>query len=343
MALVHLGFLRLGSRDKSGHQSLAWFLVWIGRLGEARAEFEKMRALDPAYPTLPLDESSVYYHQRDYKSLVEAGQKAVVASPGVWTAHYFLAVGYQGSGRLPQAIPEYHKAVELSQCDSDPNAGLAHALATVGRKADAQKMLDEFRRESKYSYVSPYMIAVYTQGWAKRTGLRISGRGLQREISRYPVFYKSRPAVGHPPLRPPLPRSPTTRRTIAVRTTYSCLHTHVLPISFLHGRRIWMYTARARFGSDGLWRRPTCKSLAGQTGAFLGRIFFNRQCPDLDPRPVADRLLRFRPIHQLSVNLLVQKRTIAKVLITSDCPDVFRYTLTCPPSGPFQPYCRTSG
>ena len=147
-----------------GHQSLAWYLAWSGRPGEAGAEFAKMRTLDPSFPTLPIDESSVYYHQRDYKSLVEASHKSMVANPGAWTAHYFLAVGFEGSGYPAQAIPEYQQAIELSQGDSDTEAGLAYVYATTGRRTDAQKILSEFQRKSKDNYVSPYMIAVMCAG-----------------------------------------------------------------------------------------------------------------------------------------------------------------------------------
>lgn len=154
----------LDSNYVEGHQSLAWYLAWSGRPGEARAEFQKMRTLDPSYPTLPIDESSVYYHRRDYKSLIEASQKSTVASPGAWVTHYFLAVGYEGSGHPAQAIPEYQQAIALSQGDSDTEAGLAYVYATTGRRADAQKILSEFQRQSKDSYVSPYMIAVVYAG-----------------------------------------------------------------------------------------------------------------------------------------------------------------------------------
>jgi hypothetical protein len=61
-------------------------------------------------------------------------------------------------------MPEYQKGVELSQGDSDTTAALAHAYAATGRKADAQKILHEWLRQSKTSYVSPYMIATVYAG-----------------------------------------------------------------------------------------------------------------------------------------------------------------------------------
>jgi TolB-like protein/DNA-binding winged helix-turn-helix (wHTH) protein len=147
-----------------GHESLVWFLAWSGRREEALAEVEKMRRLDAAYPFTPLQESGIYYHQRDYKSLVGASAKSLAGYPNAWQNHYFLAVGYEGSGQLGRAIPEYQRAVELSEADTDTIAGLAHAYSAAGRKNDAEKMLYELEKQSKAGYVSPYMIATIHAG-----------------------------------------------------------------------------------------------------------------------------------------------------------------------------------
>jgi tetratricopeptide (TPR) repeat protein len=151
-----------------GHETLVWYLAWAGRRDDALAEVRKIRAVDPAYPFAFLQESGVYYHQRDYKSLVEAAQKSVDANADLWSSHYFLAVGYQGSGQPEQAIPEYQRAVELSQRDLDPTAGLAHAYALIGKRAEAEKILNELQQQSKRAYVSPYMIAVIYAGLGQK-------------------------------------------------------------------------------------------------------------------------------------------------------------------------------
>jgi TolB-like protein/DNA-binding winged helix-turn-helix (wHTH) protein/Tfp pilus assembly protein PilF len=154
--------VELNPNSMKGNEALVWYLAWSGRRGEALAEVEKMRQLDPAYPFISLQQSGVYYHQRDYKSLIEAGKKSVAAYPNGWSSHYFLAVGYEGSGRPEQAIPEYQRAVELSEADTDTMAGLAHAYVASGKRSEAEKVLRELQTRSKTDYVSPYMIgAIY--------------------------------------------------------------------------------------------------------------------------------------------------------------------------------------
>jgi tetratricopeptide (TPR) repeat protein len=150
------------------HEALVWYLAWSGRQGEALAEVGKMRQLDLAYPFIEHQESGVYYHQRNYKSLVEVGKKSVAAYPNGWASHYFLAVGYEGSGRPAQAIPEYQRAVELSEADTDTIAGLAHAYVASGKRSEAEKILRDLQTRSKTDYVAPYMIGAIYAGLGNR-------------------------------------------------------------------------------------------------------------------------------------------------------------------------------
>jgi adenylate cyclase len=91
-----------------------------------------------------------------------------------------------------QAIPEYQKAVELSQGDSDPRAALAHAYAASGRKAEAQKILREWLSQSKPAYVSPYMIAaVYTGLGSKEKAFEYLERAYQERFSDLSYFLRA--------------------------------------------------------------------------------------------------------------------------------------------------------
>jgi tetratricopeptide (TPR) repeat protein len=124
----------------------------------------KARELDPIQSEPFIGEAVIQYQLRDYKALLETSRAFAAQNSNDWTAHNWLGVGYQGSGQTSQAIPAYQKAVELSQGDSDTIAALAHAYATTGRKAEAQKILHKWLRQSETSYVSPYMIATVYAG-----------------------------------------------------------------------------------------------------------------------------------------------------------------------------------
>jgi TolB-like protein/DNA-binding winged helix-turn-helix (wHTH) protein/Tfp pilus assembly protein PilF len=149
------------------HANRSNYLSWRGRRAEALAEIAKSRELEPSY-SFAVTESAAYYQLRDYEGLVEASRRGMISEPNEWLEHYFLGVGYEGTGKRLEAIPEYQKAVVMSQGDQDPAASLAHAYAMIGRKAEAEKILHDFERKSKSSYVSPYMIATIYAGLGEK-------------------------------------------------------------------------------------------------------------------------------------------------------------------------------
>jgi TolB-like protein/DNA-binding winged helix-turn-helix (wHTH) protein/Flp pilus assembly protein TadD len=145
------------------HEDRAVYLSFIGRRAEALAEVAKSNELDPG-PSSAMTEAAVYYQLRDYQSLVEASRKGVISSPNEWTDHNALGVGYEGTGKLLEAISEYQKAIEMSNGDQDATASLAHAFAMIGRRGEAEKIVRDLEQKSKSAYVSPYMIATIYAG-----------------------------------------------------------------------------------------------------------------------------------------------------------------------------------
>jgi TolB-like protein/Tfp pilus assembly protein PilF len=145
------------------HANRSNYLSWRGRRAEALAEIATSRELEPSY-SFAVTESAAYYQLRDYEGLVEASRRGIVSEPNEWLEHYFLGVGYEGTGKLLEAISEYQKAVEMSHGDQDSTASLAHAYAVIGRRAEAEKILRDLERKSKSGYVSPYMIATIYAG-----------------------------------------------------------------------------------------------------------------------------------------------------------------------------------
>jgi serine/threonine protein kinase/Tfp pilus assembly protein PilF len=176
----------------AGEEEFGWFLAWSGRKGEALAALATLARIDLASSERSALESGVYYHQRDYKTLVEASRRFVARSPDEWPSHYFLAVGYQGSGEASSAVSEYQKAVELSQGDTDTIAGLTSAYASSGKQAEAKKMLDDLLRQSKTKYVSPYMIAtIYVALGDKEKAFEFLERAYQERSPDIPYFLKA--------------------------------------------------------------------------------------------------------------------------------------------------------
>ena len=182
--------LELNPNNVAGQEQLAWYLAWSGRRAEALAEFKSIA--DFGYRNRSAVESGIYYHQRDYKTLVEVSRKFVSLNPNEWPGHYFLAVGYDGSGQELDALSEYQKAVELSLGDTDTVAGLAHAYLAMGKRAEAKKILTDLLRQSQMNYVSPYMIATIYAGLGdKMRAFEFLDKAYQEKSPDIPYFLKA--------------------------------------------------------------------------------------------------------------------------------------------------------
>jgi tetratricopeptide (TPR) repeat protein len=116
------------------HEYYAYYLGWKGQAAESQQEMAKCRELDPLMGDFLTYEAVINYLLSDYKRTIEVSQRAVDSDPNSWLAHHLLGSGYEQSGRLFEAIPEYQKAVGLSEGDPDPTASLAHAMQPRGEK-----------------------------------------------------------------------------------------------------------------------------------------------------------------------------------------------------------------
>jgi TolB-like protein/DNA-binding winged helix-turn-helix (wHTH) protein/Flp pilus assembly protein TadD len=145
------------------HEDRAEFLAFLGRRAEAMAEIARINQIDLG-PSAAMTEAGVYYQLRDYPSLVEVGQRGIASNPNEWVEHRDLGIGYEGIGKLPEAIIEYQKAVELSNGDQDASASLAHAYAAIGKRAETERILRDLEHRAKDSDVSPYILATIYAG-----------------------------------------------------------------------------------------------------------------------------------------------------------------------------------
>jgi len=149
--------LALAPNYSCAHEDRAQFLALRGRRAEALAEIAKIDQLDYSFSAADT-ESRTFYSLRDYQGLIEASRRALLFDPKDWFQHYSLGIGYEGTGKLPEAIAEYQKTAELSG-DSQSMVALAHVYSTVGKKAEAEKILRDLDRKLQRTSASPYAMA----------------------------------------------------------------------------------------------------------------------------------------------------------------------------------------
>lgn len=155
--------LLLAPSYSCAHEDHSQFLSLLGRRAHAIAELQKSIEMDPSTSSA-LTEAGAYFLLRDFPKLVEASRRGVAAHPKEWLEHYYLGIGYEGTGKRLEAISEYQMAIEMSEGDQDAIASLAHAYAEMGKRAEAEKILHDLQTKAKTAYVSPYAIATIYAG-----------------------------------------------------------------------------------------------------------------------------------------------------------------------------------
>ena len=144
------------------HEDRATFLAVIGRRTEALAELTKIDQLDYGL-SVGRTESATYYELRDYPHLIEASRRGLLLDPNDWFQHFTLGVGYEGTGKVQEAISEYQKAIKISD-NSQGTVALAHAYSAAGKKAQAEKILHDLERKLNQTSASPYTMATIYAG-----------------------------------------------------------------------------------------------------------------------------------------------------------------------------------
>ncbi len=144
------------------HEDRAVFLAMTSRRAEALAEIAKIDQLDYSF-SAAMTESETYFQLRDYPDLIESSKRGLLLDPTNWVHHHTLGIGYEGTGKLPEAISEYQQAIAMSG-DSESVVGLAHAYRAMGKKAEAEKTLRDLEGKAKASSASPYTMATIYAG-----------------------------------------------------------------------------------------------------------------------------------------------------------------------------------
>ena len=157
--------LALSPSYSCAHEDRAVFLAFMGRRAEALEEVEKSTQVDPSATGVEL---AVYFQLRDWSRLVESGIREAAANPSEWTVHANLGAGFEGIGKLPEAIAEYQKASDLSNGNLDAIASLGHAYATIGNRGQAEAILRGLEQKAKDGRASPYLAATIYAGLGKK-------------------------------------------------------------------------------------------------------------------------------------------------------------------------------
>jgi serine/threonine protein kinase/Tfp pilus assembly protein PilF len=136
------------------HAFYGYLLYRLGRFEEAIAEEKRGVEIDP----LSLLDNRVlgqsFYFARRYDQAIEQFRKTLELDPNFAGGHTFLGEAYLQKSMYKEGIAEIEKELVISPGNTLDLSELGHAYAVAGRRAEAQKVLDQLNERSKQRYVS---------------------------------------------------------------------------------------------------------------------------------------------------------------------------------------------
>ncbi|HEV8133479.1 MAG TPA: tetratricopeptide repeat protein [Pyrinomonadaceae bacterium] len=168
---------RANELDPSYPSDYPPYLAAVGRLEEAVKAQEVVHQRFPLDLNVNLDFASILLSAGRYDQSIEQTRKALELDPNFWWSYQNLGLAYERKKQYPEAIAALERA-RLAD-DNPSNLGyLGYVYGTAGKKAEAQKALEELKELSKKRYVSPYNFACIYAGlndrdeafeWLERT------------------------------------------------------------------------------------------------------------------------------------------------------------------------------
>jgi TolB-like protein/Flp pilus assembly protein TadD len=191
--------LELNPKNSESYIYYSYLLSPMGRPDEAEAIARQGLQIDPLSSGTNFGVASALVFNRRWDEAIVHLRKAIELDPNYWFHHSYLGRAYEQKGMMPEAIAEFKLAFGLDSQQSENWAGLAHAYAVSGKKAEAQKMLaDLIRRSSENSYVSAYCVAVIYAGLEDKDKTFLWLERAYSDRSYYlPVYLTTDARLGH--------------------------------------------------------------------------------------------------------------------------------------------------
>jgi serine/threonine protein kinase/Flp pilus assembly protein TadD len=149
--------IELNAGSASAHQWYGWYLAVLGRADESLKELKRAQELDPLSLTINAELGMPYFFTRQYDRAIEQFKRAAEMDPNGTFAREWLAWTYIAKGRYEEGI-----AASSKPESDDPYllAAIGDAYARLGKRAEAQKIIERLKDPSKQRYVPAFFIAI---------------------------------------------------------------------------------------------------------------------------------------------------------------------------------------
>ena len=151
--------IQLHPNDATAHEWLGCDAAALGQSERAIAEMKRALALDPLSLIINTNLGVVCIIAGQLEEAIAQLRKTVEMDGSFYHGRVVLGVALELKGQIPEATTEYEKAIALSD-DPMPQARLGHLYGTIGRRAEATKILAQLKETRQHHYINAYGLAI---------------------------------------------------------------------------------------------------------------------------------------------------------------------------------------
>jgi len=161
--------IALNPSSARAHQAYGFVLLAAtGRFEEAIVEVKRAQELDPLSLLINGNLGILFYSARQYDQAIEQERKTLDLDANFIVPHWYLGLSYVQKSIYKEAIAEFEKALVIAPGNTEALAGLGYTYAVAGRRAEAQKVLDQLNELSKQKYVPAWSRAMIYGGLGQK-------------------------------------------------------------------------------------------------------------------------------------------------------------------------------
>ena len=147
----------------TAHHWYGMLLCAMGKFPEAEAAMRKAQELDPLSTIINANVGWLYFIAGDNDRAIQQLRKTLDMDSNFSVGHHYLGIVYGQKAMYKEALEEFQRSDMLSGGGAFNTAQSGYIYAVWGKRAEAEKIIAELKRQSKNSSVSPWGIAlIYT-------------------------------------------------------------------------------------------------------------------------------------------------------------------------------------
>jgi tetratricopeptide (TPR) repeat protein len=152
--------IQLKPSNQVAHRWYAYSLSAMGRHDEAYAEIERARQISPQSAVIATAVSNVLFLAGKFDDAVAQCKKSLELDAGAVAAHTILRWAYELKGMHNEAMAAFEQERSFAGDTPTTHAKRAHVLAAIGKREEAQSILNEIISKRHQNWVTAYEIAI---------------------------------------------------------------------------------------------------------------------------------------------------------------------------------------